>query len=368
MKLLFCIKTLNEAKGGAERVFVDLVHAMQAKGHEVYVLTFDFPNGQSFYPLSSEIKRIDLGIGDVRCRTSFLDMIQRMIGLRKAVIAINPEVVIGFMHSMFIPLSLALVGMRVPVVASEHIVPAHYQNRKFEFLLLLLSFLRVRKFTVLSEDVKKLYPACVQSKIISIANPVYSADQRNAPKDEGARNVILNIGRLDPQKDQKTLIHAFGPLAVLYPDWDVHIYGEGQLRPELEALAMRLNLKNRVFLKGTTKDISSVYNQADIFAIPSLYESFGLVTAEAMAHGLPVVGFADCTGTNELVVDGKTGILVSGEDRVLAFRQGLESLMKSPDLCFQYGEAGRVYIQKYAPDVIFNQWENLLLSCLDKVA
>jgi glycosyltransferase involved in cell wall biosynthesis len=174
--------------------------------------------------------------------------------------------------------------------------------------------------------------------------------------------LLLNVGRLDPQKDQATLILAFARLALRFPDWNLRILGEGRLRAELEALISENGLTHRVALPGMTRDILAAYAEADVFVLSSAYESFGLVTLEAMAQQLPVVGFADCPGTNELVVNGETGLLVrAGVDRSAALADGMARLMEDETLRQRMGEAGLAHVTRLvAADHAVDHWEALL--------
>jgi glycosyltransferase involved in cell wall biosynthesis len=174
--------------------------------------------------------------------------------------------------------------------------------------------------------------------------------------------VILNVGRLDPQKDQATLLQAFALVAGEFPDWRLRVVGEGTLRLDLEQLVERLGLARKATLPGVVRAIDAEYQRAAIFAMPSRYESFGLATAEAMAHGLAVVGFDDCPGTNELVTDGETGILVRGNgDRSEAMAGGLRELMSDRERRQAYGRAGRSRARRlFDLDTVCDRWEQLL--------
>ena len=80
-----------------------------------------------------------------------------------------------------------------------------------------------------------------------------------------------------------------------------------------------LKIEDNVIFLGNTKDIESEYRKASIFVNSARYESFGLVTAEAMSFSLPCIGFADCPGTNDLIKHGYSGYLVPPlKDRVNA--------------------------------------------------
>src|SRR5690606_34159437 len=126
MKLVFAIKSMDHYTGGAERVMASVTADLAARGHDVTLLSFDAPGGQSVYPIDARVKRRALGIGDIARPATLGETIRRMIALRRVVRAIAPDAVIPFMHSMFVPAAFALIGTGLPVIASEHIVPAHY--------------------------------------------------------------------------------------------------------------------------------------------------------------------------------------------------------------------------------------------------
>ena len=361
MKILFAIKAMNDAEGGAERVIADVSSGLAEKGHEVSLLSFDPMGGQSFYPLNPKIRRLCLGIGSPLKKATFLETCARTFALRRTVKKERPDVVVAFMHSMFIPMAFALIGTGTPVVGSEHIVPQHYKSRRLEFLLLMASALLMKRITALSESVKAMYPKFLQKRMVAMPNPVHaptgSADPTGAGRD---RKIILNVGRLDPQKDQRTLIAAFATLAADYPEWDVRIFGNGPLRGELEGMVQQHELQGRVLLPGTTPEIANEYQRAQIFALPSVYESFGLATAEAMSFGLPCIGFADCPGTNELIVDEENGVLVGGVNRISDFAGSMKKLMDDPELRVKLGKGARQSVQHFTPEKIFDRWEKLL--------
>ena len=362
MKILFAIKTIDTSKGGAEKVLADVSSGLADRGHTVSVLSFDPPNGKAFYNFSPKVKRIKLGVGNVLRKATFGEVITRMRVIRKVVKRQKPDVVIAFMHSSFIPCSFALIGTGVPLIASEHIVPKHYKKRKWEFLLLILSRFFVKKITVLSKDIIRTYPfAFLRRKMIPIANPVKIVlpDNKIVNNENKKEKIILNVGRLTEQKNQATLIRAFARLANDYPDWSVRIIGEGELHSELLRIIKKFNMQERIILAGTTPHISEEYQAANIFALPSTYESFGLATAEAMAHGLPAIGYINCPGTNELIVNNKSGILVDSVKPIDSFTAGLKRLMDDQELRAALGQKAIKRVEQYNPELIFDKWEKL---------
>jgi glycosyltransferase involved in cell wall biosynthesis len=362
VKVFFAIKRLASAVGGAERVLCTVCSELVNRGHEVSILTFDFPGQKSFYPLDPRVNRIDLGIGDSSQPAGIVETFIRMRALRQAINLEKPDVVVGFMHSMFVPLAFALAGTRVPVVGSEHIVPDHYRTRRLQYLLLILSSLFLDKLTVLSHSIRSKYPFSLRKKMVVMPNPVEAPV--NWIKVDCAKKfyTLLSVGRLEIQKDHATLIRAFTRITYQFPQWRLKIVGEGSLRSDLALLIDKLGMTERIIMPGVMANISDAYQSAKAFVIPSRYESFGLVTAEAMSYGLPLIGFADCPGTNEIIKDGLNGLLVEpGSDRVVSLAQALSTLLSNQDLRQRLGDTGRrSTIAHLSQGQICDKWEDLL--------
>jgi glycosyltransferase involved in cell wall biosynthesis len=117
------------------------------------------------------------------------------------------------------------------------------------------------------------------------------------------------------------------------------IAGGGDLEDFLKELANEMGIAERVHVLGPRKDVPELMHAIDVFAMPSIWEGFGLVLLEAMAAGRPIVASRVAT-IPEVVVDGETGILVPAGDP-LALAEALATLADQPRLARQYGEAGR---------------------------
>lgn len=361
LKLLFVIKSLSASVGGAERVLCDVAAGLASRGHEVTIATFDAKDSAPFYELPPSVSLLNLSIGHVSKRARFWETALRMRALRKLVRTSSFDVVIGFMHSVFVLLGVALLGTGTTVIASEHISYDHYRTRPLQAMLLALSPLLVQRFTIITEEVRRGFPKQLRERMSVLPNPVAlnlaGAAQR---KEQTTRKTILSVGRLAAQKDQKTLVSAFANIAAEHPDWDLRIIGEGELRAELERQIDALGLSHRVLLPGTTSNIAAEYLGAQLYATPSLYESFGLATAEALATGLPAVGFADCPGTNEIIIPGVNGVLVEGVDRPAALADGLARLMDAEDERMELAAAAAASVARFTLPPVLDQWEKLL--------
>lgn len=363
MKLVFAIKTLNSKGGGAERVLASVVNGLALRGHDVTVVTCDSPQQQSFYPIGEPARVVYLGVGDAGQRTSIADFANRVHELRQFLKTTAPEVAIGFMHSIYVPLALAAIGTNVSVVASEHIGPEYYDTRPMEATLLRLTRLTAKRIAVVSEQIRLSFSPWLRKRMSVIHNPVDLRVGARADVIAAGKHpkTVLTVGRLEPQKDHATLIAAFAELASAFPDWELRIVGEGTLRSVLEAQIERHGLAGRIHLAGFTSDVGSEYRNAQLFVLPSLFESFGLVAAEALLHQLPVLGFADCPGTNQLIRHDENGLLVSGPDRVKSLAAALASLMSAPQERARLGNANNDWIlSKYSLPAVLDEWENVL--------
>lgn len=360
MNLLFVIKTLAQQGGGAERVLAEVTAELVARGHEVRVVSFDPPGSSDFYALHPQVVRERLPLGDVRRPSGVASMGRRILALRRMMRGRRVDAAVGFMHSAYIPLALAGCGTGVPVVASEHTVYRHYADRPFERMMVAIAAFMVRQFTGVTEAVRDEFPPRVRRKMSVIANPVSASPVHRADVAASGTKVLLTVGSLTALKDQATLIKAFARLAPAFPDWHLRVVGDGPLRTELRALVRELRLDARVSLPGATSDVESEYLAAHLFAIPSRYESFGIATAEALAHGLPVVGFADCMGTRMLITHGDNGMLVQGADRVGGLADALGELMRSPEHRLRMGQAGPARVAAFSPVRVAAEWETLL--------
>jgi glycosyltransferase involved in cell wall biosynthesis len=100
---------------------------------------------------------------------------------------------------------------------------------------------------------------------------------------------IGSIGRLVDQKDYPTLLMAFKELLINHPESELFIVGDGNRKKELQDLARKLNIYEKVFFLGRTQYIKEFLSLIDLFVLPSRYEGFGLVLLEAMSAKKPIL-------------------------------------------------------------------------------
>ena len=360
MKVVFVIKTLTHIKGGAERVLTIIANELAQKSrYDVRILTFDPTGSKPTYPLKKSIKWTCLNIGNVGKKSSFKDVSRRVILLRKILKRESPNVIIPFLSSAFVPVSMAVVFTGIPVVASEHNIFAANKSPLVYFPFIVSTFL-VKKMTCLSKSVKATFPWIIRRKMHPVSNPLPQEIFDMPCKKKMGRKMFLSVGRLEKQKNYPTLILAFHLIAKELPDWDLYIYGEGSLRDSLEKMVGEIELENRIFLPGVVDDIGSVYLKADIFVSSSQYESFGLAAAEAMALEVPCVGFRDCPGINEIVIHNQNGLLAEGIGNPETLAIQMKLLAKNHALITSLGARAKDSMKRFNVSSVVEKWEALI--------
>jgi glycosyltransferase involved in cell wall biosynthesis len=151
--------------------------------------------------------------------------------------------------------------------------------------------------------------------------------------------LIGTLGRLEPQKGVEHFLAAALLVLKARPEARFLVVGQGPLQAKLEGQARELGIAHAVRFTGWRRDVAEVLNSLDVLALASLWEPFGIVLAEAMLAGLPVVA-TSVDGIPEVVAEGQTGWLVKvGDERALADR--LLELIADPLRRQSFGQAGR---------------------------
>ncbi len=152
--------------------------------------------------------------------------------------------------------------------------------------------------------------------------------------------LVLTAARLSDQKGHSVLIEA----ATEVPEAVFALAGEGPERRWLEELAERLGVAERVLFLGRREDIPQLLAACDVFALPSFYEGTSLAVLEAMAAGRAVVSSA-IGGTEELIEDGRSGLLVPPHDAG-ALAAALRRLLGDPGLREQLAARARERVER----------------------
>lgn len=216
------------------------------------------------------------------------------------------------------------------------------------------------KNTVLEKN-PKLFP---QKKIKVIYNAMDTSSfnlKNEVPKGKNKDEITLvNLGRLEAQKNQKFLIHLMSELKKRDFLCTLLIGGEGRLKKELQELATALNVSETVVFCGFIANPEQFLKRGDIFVLSSLWEGFGYVLAEASLCEKPIVAF-DISSNPEVVQHEKTGYLTPLND-VKAFVDAVVQLAQNSTKRNKMGKNGRAFIENtFEKKIILKQIEEYIV-------
>lgn len=195
--------------------------------------------------------------------------------------------------------------------------------------------------TVLPGIVKQVLRLAPDLKYHVIPNGVDIKKFKSLTKKRTDNIKIIYVGRLIRRKGLKYLIQSIPKVIQNKNIVKFIIVGDGPIRKILETIAKKLRIEHVVDFQGFVSEekLLKLYNKADIFVLPSLFEGFGNVITEAMASGLPVIA-TKVGAISEIVIDGKTGFLVPSKDST-ALADAITKLIFDTKLRRKMGKAGR---------------------------
>jgi len=289
----------------------------------------------------------------------------------------NRVIHINFASKELIPAVLARTLTSTPVVCriacAGDTGELTSECKRFYGFIIKRALKNVDTFIALSEDIARelAREGIEEQKILVIPNGVDT--EFFSPPDEeeklkarslyrvGKGEFVVGFsGRLSPQKDLKTLIESIQNT----PDnTRLLIAGKGPEKVKIEKAIREKALYRKVTLLGPVRDIKIFYSSLDIFVLPSLFEGLSNSLLEAMSMGLPVIA-TDVSGSNELVRDGVTGLLIP-KSRPDILSRAINRLYKDKFLRKRLGEEARNRIKmSYSIESIalkyLELYENLL--------
>ena len=349
MRIVFTLASLGS--GGAERVVSLLANKMDEMGHQVEIVCLKF---NDVYYRTNESVKVTLAANKNR--------LSELFWLRKHIKHEKPDVVIAFTEGVYCFTIAALLGTKIPVIASERLDPSAMTWKRNLLKRLLLPY--ADWLVVQTKIIKDYFPKNIQKKTSIIFNPVkdealaFSIDNGQLKMDNSERPRIISVARLYPQKNQEMMIRAFAKIADKYPDWKLVMYGEGPRRQSLQLIIDNLQLTNRVQLPGRTEKVVEELRKSKIFCLSSDYEGMSNSMIEAICVGLPIVS-TKVSGTDELIQDGVNGLLVDiGDEQGMT--DALKKLIQNEELMKKMGAANREKASLFHIDTIMNEWMELI--------
>lgn len=336
--------------GGAEKQNVMLANAMAEKGHDVTLISISADN--NCYQLNKKVKYEFLPDR----KTNALRIVTRYADIRNKLKEIKPDITINFWFQSAYMTALMSKNFTGKVIYSERGDPGDKEYSGALGIIRKITLPRIDGFVFQSKGAQSFFNASVQLRSTIIPNPVF-VNEEDYPAVKTRRKAIVTVGRLHPQKNQKLLINAFKQIADKIPEYTLEIYGDGELKEELQNLIDGLNLSNRVFLMGTSKEIHKLIYDAALFVLSSDYEGLPNTLIEAMALGIPSIS-TDCRpgGARQIIDDTVNGIIVE-RNNVEKLAEAMQILLTEPEIGSRFSASSRKKMIMYKPKTIYSQWE-----------
>jgi glycosyltransferase involved in cell wall biosynthesis len=348
-------------RGGAEHVVCTIAGHWARDGAEVSVVTLA-PTDEDANAVPPGVTRVSLEVaGDSR---GLLDGLGRSIGrvwaLRRALLRLDPDVVVAFMTHTNVLCIAAMAGTGVPVLACERTHPRR-AGLDYRWALLRRVLYPLARGVVVQTEAAGEWARAFCSRVHVIPNFVTPTERLAGPLDVPGPKRIFAAGRLVPSKGFALLIEAFARLAPDRPEWSLTILGEGPERARLEAQVAAAGLTDRVALPGHVSNPRNHFIAGHAFVLSSLFEGFPNALLEAMSCGLPVVA-CDCeSGPADAITQGRDGLLVPVGD-VPALATALARIMDDPGERTRLGRNAAAIASKLGPEPVLAKWEALLQS------
>lgn len=330
--------------GGAEELVLGIATNLPAERYEVRVFCLT-AEGEIALELRQAGVDVTLVPGEPGPRDPAA-LLRLMGALRR----FGPDIAHTFLLNACLYGRLAAIVSGVPVIlaaeqnvyankARKHVLMERWLARRTHRVIaccdIVGSFYR-RQVGVGLEKVTVLCNAVRYDQILPLEPPARS---RVALGLDPEAPTIGVIGRLTRQKGQDVLFQAVRQLRPAFPNLQVALAGQGEARSELEQLAADLGIQQQVHFLGVRRDRSVFYGALDAFVLPSRWEGLSLALAEAVGAGVPSIA-TDVGGNAEVILDGRTGLLVPAEQPE-ALAAAIESVLRNPPLAERLSTAGQ---------------------------
>ncbi|MDY6263413.1 MAG: glycosyltransferase [Fibrobacter sp.] len=333
--------------GGAERIFAQLANYFVSQSIEVVYVCFD--SKSSFYKLEKNVvlKKMNL---EFKSKVFFFKLmeapiveVKRFLYIRKLMKVFKPDLTIPFLEVAELLTIPNCLMQKIPFCVSIRNDYGRY--RRYMKILARLTYRKAKVVVCQTKEIEHSLLKSVKCKTAVIPNPIDETTYAQEPFKGERRKVIINVGRLTAQKNQKLLISAFKNVVREYPDYELHIYGKGELLSTLQKYVNNQKLHNYVSFKNIEFNVLLNNRDVSLFVMSSDYEGFPNALVEAMANGIPVIStdFKSCAA-RELLDGGLCGGVVPIGDKDRLEKEIMYAL-SHPDVVAKKAEKG-LYVRK----------------------
>lgn len=275
----------------------------------------------------------------------------RKSAMRKAIKVSDADIIISTRY-LYHKLLGKCKKMNVITIAQEH---NHHNGNEAYVKKMINSLNNIDYFMPVSRELTDFYAERLgQARCKYIPHSLeYLPDEVS----ELSEPLIISIGRLSKEKGFVDLIDIFALVTQEYPQWKLHIVGEGDERRAIEGAIKEKNIEKNVVLHGYQgrEYINKLLQKSSIYIMTSYTESFGIVLIEAQSFGIPCVVFDSARGALEIIKDQENGFIIANRDKE-EMSAKIKQLIIDSNMRKQLGSNARDNSLKYAAENIKEQW------------
>lgn len=358
MKILFCLGSMK--KGGAERVAANLCNKLIDSNDVLMVLTSSV---DSDYELN---KKINIEMLDKKQKSNniLVRTINRIKELRKITKNYKPDIIISFLPEPTLRVLIANFFNSNKILISVRNDPKIEYNNLFKKLIAKTLFIRANGIIFQTEEAMNFFPKFISKRAEIIPNPI-NEQFIGEPYLGERNNHIVNVGRLNEQKNQKNLLLAFSHLYKKY-DVQLYIYGDGEIKDELIQYSKDLKISDYVHFEGNVDNLKEKIYDSKMFVLSSDYEGMPNSLMEAMALGLPCISTdCPCGGPRFLIENNKNGLLVPVNDSQ-KLAEAIEYILNNENIGNNFGIQANKICERLNPQKIYNLWYDYIICLVNK--
>ena len=362
MRVIILSSNMTET-GGIQRLTASLANSFSKRENiDVHIINSGIKNGKERFELDSRITNIYMGIKPKNLLG--LTIFEKLIDNFNTFIKIKrffkkyefddgENIVIALGHSQSCLLPFIIPNKKnIKKIGSQH-NPISYN----------LIYSIIRKISLKRLDKYILLNKTMQEDFLNHYNfintyVIENPNQINSKRSDLNNKTVIAVGRLTEQKNFEALINIWSNIKEKNLNWTLRIIGDGPLKEELLSQIKKLNLEDVIELKSLNNNIENEYYKADILAMTSIYEGFGLVLVEAQSCGIPTIAFDCPTGPRNIINDGKDGYLIENRNTE-QFIKKLDDLMNNNEMRWKMGENAFENSKRFDIETITEKWIKL---------
>lgn len=338
------------SNGGAERVASILANHFAAKGYDTLFIAAYSDDKQYFLD-----EKITITTIRSEKKNKLFRLIDRNIKIYQELKNFGADTTFSFITNELILSEIKGLS----VIFSLRNDPNHIDNSFIASHLRMFAYTHAKHIVFQTQGAADYFSdtICLNSSII--ANPI-EASEFPAWNEHSHRKVFMTACRLNRQKNIPMLIRAFIELHKNYPEYNLEIYGKGELKDELYEMILRNDATSYISLLGHSTNIHKKMSECTAFVLPSDYEGLSNSMLEALVIGIPCI-CTDCPpgGARTFIKDEVNGLLVPvGDEKALY--GAMEKLILNSDMAYNFSKHSSRIRGELDSKVICEKWEKLI--------